>query len=120
MCIRDRYTEILDAGFAEIKVGLIPAVVDRVVVGDITRTRLPEIRALFFIGVNDGIVPSVSGRGGILTEAERRTCLLYTSRLRDVADPYGGVRKADDTGRRDGDYGGSGKGRVPGQNSQGN
>ena len=70
---RKEYTEILDAGFAEIKVGLIPAVVDRVVVGDITRTRLPEIRVLFFIGVNDGIVPSVSGRGGILSEAERRS-----------------------------------------------
>lgn len=67
------YAEILDAGFAEIKVGLIPAVVDRVVVGDITRTRLSHIKALFFAGVNDGIVPAVSGRGGILSEAERRT-----------------------------------------------
>ncbi len=67
------YSEILDAGFAEIKVGLIPAVVDRVVVGDITRTRLSKVKVLFFAGVNDGIVPSVSGRGGILSEAERRT-----------------------------------------------
>lgn len=57
------YAEILDAGFAEIKVGLIPAVVDRIVVGDITRTRLSNIKVLFFAGVNDGIVPSVSGRG---------------------------------------------------------
>lgn len=67
------YLEILDAGFAEIKVGLIPAVVDRVVVGDITRTRLSKVKVLFFVGVNDGIVPSISGRGGILSEAERRT-----------------------------------------------
>ena len=66
------YAEILDAGFAEIKVGLIPAVVDRIVVGDITRTRLSNIKVLFFAGVNDGIVPSVSGRGGILSEADRR------------------------------------------------
>ena len=41
------YAEILDAGFAEIKVGLIPAVVDRIVVGDITRTRLSNIKVLF-------------------------------------------------------------------------
>lgn len=68
---RKEYCEILDAGFAEIKVGLIPAVVDRVVVGDITRTRLSHIKVLFFAGVNDGIVPAVSGRGGILSEAER-------------------------------------------------
>lgn len=69
---RKEYSDILDAGFGEIKVGLIPAVVDRVVVGDITRTRLSHVKILFFAGVNDGIVPSVAGRGGILTEAERR------------------------------------------------
>ena len=33
---RKEYLEILDAGFAELKVGVIPAVADRVVVGDIT------------------------------------------------------------------------------------
>lgn len=69
---RKEFADILDAGFAEIKVGLIPAVVDRVVVGDITRTRLSHIKVLFFVGVNEGVVPSVSGRGGILTEAERK------------------------------------------------
>lgn len=69
---RREYAQILDAGFAEIQVGLIPAVVDRVVTGDLTRTRLSHIKALFFIGVNDGIVPGAARRGGILTEAERR------------------------------------------------
>ena len=54
---RREYAEILDAGFSEIEVGLIPAAVDRIVVGDITRTRLDHIKILFFIGVNDGIVP---------------------------------------------------------------
>lgn len=69
---RKEFSDILDAGFAEIKVGFIPAVVDRVVVGDLTRTRLSHIKALFFTGVNDGLVPSASGRGGILTENERK------------------------------------------------
>lgn len=69
---RKEYADILDAGFAEIKVGLIPAVVDRVVVGDLTRTRLSHIKVLFFAGVNDGLVPSVTGRGGILSELERK------------------------------------------------
>lgn len=60
---RKEYLEILDAGFAELKVGVIPAVADRVVVGDITRTRLAHIRVLFFAGVNDGIVPARKGAG---------------------------------------------------------
>lgn len=65
------YAEILDAGFGEIQVGVIPATVDRVVVGDITRTRLDQIKVLFFVGVNDGVVPAKKDSGGLLTDAER-------------------------------------------------
>ncbi len=68
---RKEFMEILDAGFGEISVGAIPATVDRVVVGDITRTRLAHIRALFFVGVNDGIVPMRKGGGSLLSDQER-------------------------------------------------
>ena len=69
---RAAYADILDAGFGEIKIGLIPAVFDRVVIGDITRTRLNGIKVLFFAGLNDGVVPKASGGGGILSDQERR------------------------------------------------
>ncbi|MCI8516289.1 MAG: helicase-exonuclease AddAB subunit AddB [Hungatella sp.] len=65
------YAQILDAGFGEITVGVIPATVDRVVVGDLTRTRLDQIKVLFFVGVNEGIVPARKEAGGILTDTER-------------------------------------------------
>lgn len=65
------YSQILDAGFGEIRVGLIPATVDRVVVGDITRTRLDGIRFLFFAGVNEGIVPQRKENRSLLTDEER-------------------------------------------------
>ncbi len=68
---RKEFSEILDAGFAEISVGVIPAAVDRVVVGDITRTRLAHMKVLFFVGVNDGIVPARKDGGSLLTDAER-------------------------------------------------
>lgn len=68
---RREFAELLDAGFAEISVGVIPAAVDRVVVGDITRTRLAHVKVLFFVGVNDGIVPMHKGGGSLLTDAER-------------------------------------------------
>lgn len=68
---RKEYLEILDAGFAELKVGVIPAVADRVVVGDITRTRLAHIRVLFFAGVNDGIVPARKEKGSLLSDRDR-------------------------------------------------
>lgn len=65
------FAEILDAGFSEIEVGSIPQNVDRVVVGDIERTRLKKIKALFFIGVNDGIIPKNGGTGGIISDIDR-------------------------------------------------
>ncbi len=68
---RREYGEILDAGFAEIKVGVIPAAVDRVVVGDITRTRLDHIKVLYFVGVNDGLVPVKKEKGSLFTDRER-------------------------------------------------
>lgn len=65
------FSEILDAGFEEISVGVIPTTVDRVVLGDITRTRLAHVKALFFIGVNDGIVPMRKDKGSLLSDTER-------------------------------------------------
>ncbi len=65
------FADILDAGFGEIEVGTIPQNVDRVVVGDIERTRLKPIRALFFLGVNDGNIPKGTSKGGIISDIDR-------------------------------------------------
>lgn len=65
------FADILDAGFGEIEVGTIPQNVDRVVVGDIERTRLKEIKVLFFIGINDGNIPKNAGMGGIISDIDR-------------------------------------------------
>ena len=65
------FSDLLENGFAEVKVGLIPPGVDQIVVGDIERTRLKDIRALFFLGVNEGMVPSTGEKGGMLSDMER-------------------------------------------------
>lgn len=65
------YSEILEAGFEEVKVGIIPPTADRVVVGDIERTRLKNIRCLIFLGLNDGWVPKSGGAAGIISDIER-------------------------------------------------
>ncbi|MDD6812096.1 MAG: helicase-exonuclease AddAB subunit AddB [Lachnospiraceae bacterium] len=65
------FAEILDAGFAEITIGTIPQNVDRIVIGDIERTRLKQVKVLFFLGINDGNIPKGSGGGGIISDIDR-------------------------------------------------
>lgn len=66
----EEFGQILDAGFGEIQVGIIPQEVDMVVVGDMERTRLKQVKALLFLGVNDGRIPKTSG-GGIISDLDR-------------------------------------------------
>lgn len=65
------FTDILDSGLTEISVGTIPQNVDRVLVGDIERTRLTQVKVLFFLGVNDGNIPKGTGNGGIISDIDR-------------------------------------------------
>lgn len=65
------FADILDAGFAEIEVGIIPRSVDRIIVGDIERTRLKPVKYLFFVGVNDGYIPAKTNKGGIISDIDR-------------------------------------------------
>ena len=65
------FADILDAGFGEIEVGTIPQNVDRIVVGDMERTRLKQVKVLFFLGVNDGNIPKNTSKGGILSDMDR-------------------------------------------------
>lgn len=65
------FADILDAGFGEITVGTIPQNVDRILVGDMERTRLKQVKVLFFLGVNDGNIPKNVSKGGIISDMDR-------------------------------------------------
>lgn len=65
------FADILDAGLSEIGVGTIPQNVDRILVGDIERTRLKQVKVLFFLGINDGNIPKGAGGGGIISDIDR-------------------------------------------------
>ena len=67
------WREILDTGFSEIRVGVIPACVDRVVAGDMHRTRLKDPKVLFFVGANDGLVPAGGEKASLLSDMDRRS-----------------------------------------------
>ena len=65
------FSDIMDAGFDAAKVAVIPPGKDKVTIGDIERTRLQHVKVLFFVGVNDGVVPKNENKGGIISQFER-------------------------------------------------
>lgn len=68
----NEYCKLLDAGLEEARVGVIPPSPDQVVAGDVERTRLKDIKALFFLGANDSYLPGTLGQGGLLSERDRQ------------------------------------------------
>lgn len=67
----EEFRTILESGFSEGKAGFIPPGIDRLVIGDVERTRLKDIKVLFCIGFNEGKVPKTGTTRGIITDAEK-------------------------------------------------
>ncbi len=71
MISQEDYLELVETGFSEIRLGTLPQKVDRILVGDMERTRLSQLQILFFLGVNDGNIPRTTSRGGLISDPER-------------------------------------------------
>lgn len=63
--------KILEAGLEKCTMGVIPPTADSLLIGDLERSRLPEIKYLFVLGVNEGLLPAPATAQGIFTETER-------------------------------------------------
>ena len=79
---RKDYKAVLEAGFAEEKIGIIPPAADQVLVGDMERSRLSNVKVLFFVGVNEGLVPKTVSGGGLLSETDREILRSRNIRLK--------------------------------------
>jgi ATP-dependent helicase/nuclease subunit B len=67
----ERFGGILEVGLGEYQVGLIPPALDQVAVGSVERSRNNEIKALYILGVNDGVFPAAENDEGILSDSDR-------------------------------------------------
>ena len=65
------FKDILDVGFSEARIGVIPPGIDQVMAGDMSRTRISNIKYLFLVGANSSNIPKGNGSGGIISESER-------------------------------------------------
>lgn len=67
----DNYKELLKIGFLNSSLKNIPATLDQVIVGDVDRSRSHKVKAIFIIGLNDGVFPSVNKDEGFLNDEDR-------------------------------------------------
>ncbi len=65
------FGKIVEEGFSATDTGIIPPTLDQVIIGDLERSRLPEIKALLLIGVNEGVLPAIKKEIGLLGDEER-------------------------------------------------
>ncbi len=92
---RESFLHILEIGMDSLSVGILPPGIDQVAIGDIERTRLGDIKVLFFMNVNDGVVPKNGVRGMVLTDKEREQlmeqenlCLAPTLKKRNYQEQF--------------------------------
>lgn len=83
------FLEIFESGVAEIRVGMIPASIDKIVLGDLIRTRLGDIKALFILGANEGTLISAKSQNAILNDKDKEVLgqmgiSLSTTILEDI------------------------------------
>ncbi len=67
----DHYSRLLKTGLGAKELGQIPQTQDKVTVGDVNRSRTHKVKAVFIIGVNDGVFPSVMSSEGFFNDKDR-------------------------------------------------
>lgn len=64
----ESFIQILKAGFSMVEIGVIPGHGDAVLIGDLKRSMIGEIKALFIMGCQEGILPRVPDSGLLLSD----------------------------------------------------
>jgi ATP-dependent helicase/nuclease subunit B len=67
----DDFLIILESGLEQFDLALTPPTLDQVLVGDVDRTRTPELRGVILLGLNDGEFPRRPGESSIFSDRER-------------------------------------------------
>ncbi|WP_223592898.1 helicase-exonuclease AddAB subunit AddB [Neobacillus bataviensis] len=65
------FASILETGFESMHFSLIPPALDQVLIGDLEKSRLTEIKVVFVVGVNEGVLPGKISGDGILADEDR-------------------------------------------------
>ena len=65
------FFKILNSGFTNEEIGVIPVALDQVNIGDIARIKGIDVKVLYIVGINDGVLPASKKDEGILSDRDR-------------------------------------------------
>ena len=63
--------KLLQIGISSKELGKIPEAQDKVIFGDVNRSKTHKVKAVFLIGVNDGSFPSINTSEGYFNDKDR-------------------------------------------------
>jgi len=79
----EEFNNILSMGISHNKMGLIPTSMDQVVVGSAERIKAQEVKVAIVVGVNDGVLPRITGDEGLFNDNDR---IVFKNNNISVAD----------------------------------
>ncbi|MGM8214710.1 helicase-exonuclease AddAB subunit AddB [Bacillaceae bacterium W0354] len=80
------FIQLVDAGFDTLEFSHVPPTIDHVIIGDVERSRISNVKVAFIVGANEGIYPLKPPADGMVTDEERLTLERYGVTLADRAD----------------------------------
>jgi ATP-dependent helicase/nuclease subunit B len=78
---------IIEAGLSGLSVGIIPPALDQVLVGEIDRSRNPDVKVAVVLGLNEGVFPAAREPAVLLTDSEREALATKGLELSSNAKP---------------------------------
>ena len=69
----EKFSELLKTGLSYRELGSIPQTIEQVVLGDVDRSRSHKVKAVFILGMNDGVFPSINKNEGFFNDKDRET-----------------------------------------------
>ncbi len=70
-----QFVAIIDSGIESLRFSLVPPAIDQVVAADLEKSRLEEMKVVFVIGLNDGVLPAKLNDEGIFADEDRETLI---------------------------------------------
>lgn len=66
------FIDMLETGLEALSAGDLPDHADQLLIGDVSRSKLHEVKAIFIIGANSGVLPKVTRQDSLINDNDRK------------------------------------------------